>query len=473
MVGRPTNLPSVTAPTVVILAAGQGTRMRSRTPKMLHEICGRPMIDWTVAAALEAGAGKVVVVGSPDGALDGRLPDGVVLAVQPEANGTGGALLAAADEIDGDGAVLVLNGDAPLVTASALRALVDAHRATGAAATVVTMTLEDPSGYGRVVRDADGGVVRVVETKRPGDATEAELAIAEVNTGVFAFRAEGLVDVLGRVGSDNAQGEVYLPVVLEVLRAEGAPVAAMAVDDPSLLLGVNDRVDLARVRRIAQRRILEAHMRAGVTIVSPESTVIDVDVRIGADTIIEPSTFLRGTTVVGERCTVGPLTTAIDATLGDEVSVVHSYIQECELRTGATVGPFAYLRPGALLREKAKAGTFVEIKNSDIGEGTKVPHLSYIGDADVGSGTNLGAATITANYDGRKKHRTTIGAGVRTSVDTTLVAPVTVGDEAYTGAGSVVTDDVPAGALAIARARQTNIDDYAKRRRGPDDAAPS
>ena len=473
MVRPPSNLRSVTAPTVVILAAGQGTRMRSRTPKMLHDLCGRPMIDWTVAAALEAGAGKVVVVGSPDGALDGRLPDGVVLAVQPEANGTGGALLAAADEIDGDGAVLVLNGDAPLVTASALRALVDAHDATGAAATVVTMTLEDPSGYGRVVRDADGGVVRVVETKRPGDATEEELAIAEVNSGVFAFRGEGLVDVLGRVGSDNAQGEVYLPVALEVLRADGAPVAAMAVDDHSLLLGVNDRVELARVRRIAQQRILEAHMRAGVTIISPESTVIDVDVRVGADTIIEPSTFLRGTTVVGERCTVGPLTTAIDATLGDEVSVVHSYIQECELRAGATVGPFAYLRPGALLREKAKAGTFVEIKNSDIGEGTKVPHLSYVGDADVGPGTNLGAATITANYDGRRKHRTTIGAGVRTSVDTTLVAPVTVGDEAYTGAGSVVTEDVPPGALAIARARQTNIDDYAKRRRAPDDAAPS
>ena len=473
MARAPSNLRPVTAPTVVILAAGQGTRMRSRTPKMLHNSCGRPMIDWTVAAALEAGAAKVVVVGSPDGALDGRLPDGVVLAVQPEANGTGGALLAAAHEIDGDAPVLVLNGDAPLVTASALRSLIDAHGETGAASTVFTMTLEDPSGYGRVVRDADGGVVRVVETKRPGDATEEELAIAEVNTGVFAFRGEGLVDVLGRVGTDNAQGELYLPVALEVLRADGAPVAAMAVDDHSLLLGVNDRVELARVRRIAQQRILEAHMRAGVTIISPESTVIDIDVRIGADTIIEPSTFLRGTTVVGERCTVGPLTTAIDATLGDEVSVVHSYIQECELRAGATVGPFAYLRPGALLRERAKAGTFVEIKNSDIGEGTKVPHLSYVGDADVGPGTNLGAATITANYDGRNKHRTTIGAGVRTSVDTTLVAPVTLGDEAYTGAGSVVTDDVPPGALAIARARQTNIDDYAKRRRAPDDATPS
>jgi bifunctional UDP-N-acetylglucosamine pyrophosphorylase / glucosamine-1-phosphate N-acetyltransferase len=458
----------VTAPTVVILAAGQGTRMRSRTPKMLHEICGRPMIDWTVAAALEAGAGKVVVVGSPDGALDGRLPDGVVLAVQPRANGTGGAMLAAADELGGDGPVVVVNGDAPLVTPAALRALVDAHGTTGAAATIVTMTLDDPAGYGRVVRDSAGEVERVVETKRPGDATAEELAIAEVNAGVYAFEGAGLLDALNRVGTDNAQGELYLPAVLALLRDGGARVAVLAVDDPSLLLGVNDRVELARVRRIAQQRIQEAHMRAGVTIVDPASTTIDVDVRIGADTVIEPSTFLRGATAVGERCTVGPLTTVIDATLGDEVTVVHSYLNGCEVRAGGTVGPFAYLRPGALLRERAKAGTFVEIKNSDIGEGTKVPHLSYIGDADVGPGTNLGAATITANYDGRNKHRTTIGANVRTSVDTTLVAPVTVGDDAYTGAGSVVTEDVPPGALAIARARQTNIDGYAERRRRSD-----
>jgi bifunctional UDP-N-acetylglucosamine pyrophosphorylase/glucosamine-1-phosphate N-acetyltransferase len=277
-----------------------------------------------------------------------------------------------------------------------------------------------------------------------------------------------LLDALRRAGTDNAQAEVYLPAAVALLRGDGAHVAAFAIDDPTVMLGVNDRVELARVRAIAQRRIHEAHMRAGVTIVDPASTTIDVDVRIGADTVIEPSTFLRGVTTVGERCTVGPLTTAIDVTLGDEVSVVHSYLNSCEVRAGATVGPFAYLRPGALLRERSKAGTFVEIKNSDIGEGTKVPHLSYVGDADVGPGTNLGAATITANYDGRNKHRTTIGANVRTSVDTTLVAPVTVGDEAYTGAGSVVTDDVPPGALAIARARQTNIDDYADRKRKSD-----
>jgi bifunctional UDP-N-acetylglucosamine pyrophosphorylase/glucosamine-1-phosphate N-acetyltransferase len=462
------NLRPVTAPIVVILAAGQGTRMRSRVPKMLHEICGRPMIDWTVAAARESGAGSVVVVGSPGGALDGRLPDGVRLAIQPQADGTGGAVLAAAEHLEGDGAVLVVNGDAPLITADALRALADAHAASGAAATIVTTVLDDPTGYGRCVRGADGGVDRVVETKRPGDATADELAIAEVNAGVYAFERGPLLDALQRVGTDNAQGELYLPAALAVLRAGGARVDALKLDDPSLLLGVNDRVDLAAVRKLAQRRIHEGHMRAGVTIVDPDATTIDVDVRIGADTVIEPSTFLRRATAIGEGCTVGPLTTAIDAVLGDGVSVVHSYLQGCEVRAGATVGPFAYLRPGALLRERAKAGTFVEIKNSDIGEGTKVPHLSYVGDADVGPGTNLGAATITANYDGRNKHRTTIGANVRTSVDTTLVAPVTVGDEAYTGAGSVVTDDVPPGALAIARARQTNIEDYAERRRNAD-----
>jgi bifunctional UDP-N-acetylglucosamine pyrophosphorylase/glucosamine-1-phosphate N-acetyltransferase len=454
----------VTAPTVVILAAGQGTRMRSRTPKMLHEICGRPMIDWPVAAALEAGAGRIVVVGGPDRALAERLPDGVVLAVQPESNGTGGAVLAAAEHLAGDGPVVVLNGDVPLVTPQVIQQLIGAHGAHGPAATVMTMTLADPTGYGRVVRDASGAVERVVETKRPGDATPDELAIREVNAGIYAFDGPALLDALGRAGTDNAQGEIYLPAALALLRAGGARVTAHTVDDPTVLLGVNDKVELATARAIAQHRIREAHMRAGVTIVDPPSTVIEVDVRIGADTVIEPSTFLRGATAVGERATVGPLTTVIDSTLGDEASVVHSYLHGAEVHAGATVGPFAYLRPGAVLRDGAKAGTFVEIKNSDIGEGTKVPHLSYVGDSEVGPGTNLGAATITANYDGRRKHRTSIGSGVRTSVDTTLVAPVTVGDGAFTGAGSVITEDVPPGALGIARARQTNVEGYAERK---------
>jgi bifunctional UDP-N-acetylglucosamine pyrophosphorylase / glucosamine-1-phosphate N-acetyltransferase len=453
----------VTAPTVVILAAGQGTRMRSRVPKVLHDLCGRPMIAWSVAAALEAGAGKVVVVDGPDRPLDGELPDGVELAIQPEANGTGGAVLAAVDHV-GEEPVLVLNGDVPLVTADLLRGLLDAHVTGQAQATLASTELDDPSGYGRVVRRSDGSVARVVETKVVGDATPEELAIREVNGGLYAFDGPALKDALHRLTPDNAQGELYLPSVVELLDQ----VAAHSFDDPAAMLGVNDRVELARVRTLAQARINAEHMRAGVTLVDPATTLIDVAVRIGPDTVIQPSTFLRGATIVGERCTIGPLTTMIDATLGDEVTVLHSYLTSCEVRDRATIGPFAYLRPGTLLRKRAKAGTFVEIKNSDIGEGTKVPHLSYIGDADVGPGTNIGAANVTANYDGVDKHRTTIGADVHTSVDTTFVAPVTVGDGAYTAANSAITEDVPPGALGIARARQTNIEDYAKRKRKRD-----
>jgi bifunctional UDP-N-acetylglucosamine pyrophosphorylase/glucosamine-1-phosphate N-acetyltransferase len=304
-------------------------------------------------------------------------------------------------------------------------------------------------------------VERVVETKVEGDATPEQLAIREVNAGVYAFDGAALRAALERLTPDNAQGELYLPSTLDHLDR----VAAHRLDDPTLLLGINDRADLARVRELAQARIHRAHMRAGVTIVDPASTLVDVTVQIGADTVIEPSSFLRGQTTIGAGCAVGPLTTLIDTSLGDEVRVPHSYLVECEVRAGATVGPFAYLRPGTLLRERSKAGTFVEIKNSDIGEGTKVPHLSYIGDADVGPNTNLGAATITSNYDGFHKHRTTVGANVRTSVDTTLVAPVTVGDGAYTGANSAITEDVPPGALGIARERQTNIEGYVERRK--------
>jgi bifunctional UDP-N-acetylglucosamine pyrophosphorylase / glucosamine-1-phosphate N-acetyltransferase len=454
----------VTAPTVVVMAAGQGTRMRSRIPKVLHDLCGRPMISWPLAAAREAGAGRVVVVQGADRPLDGRLPDDVELVVQERADGTGGAVRAAR-EVLGDGTVLVVNGDVPLLTAQALRDLAAAHAASGAAATAVAMVLDDPSGYGRIVREPDGSFARVVETKRAEDATTQELAIHEVNAGVYAFEAAPLRVALDRLRADNAQGEYYLPDVLGILRAGGAGVAVHVADDPALMLGVNDRVELARVRALAQARIVEAHQRAGVTVVDPGSTVIEAGVTIAADVVVEPSTFLRGTTAIGAGSRVGPLTTVVDATLGERVSVTHSFVQgPLEIRGDVTVGPFAFLRPGTVLREGAKAGTFVEIKNSDIGERTKVPHLSYIGDADVGPGTNLGASTITANYDGRDKHRTTIGAGVKSSVDTTFVAPVTVGDGAYTGAGSVITDDVPPGALGIARARQTNVAGYADRR---------
>ncbi len=431
--------------------------MRSSTQKVLHELCGLPMVLWPVRAALEAGAGRVVVVDSPARALERLLPDGVELAVQEQPNGTGGAVQAAMAMLSSAGGqplqpaapVVVLSGDVPLVSAEAIGELIDAHRESGAAATMATTVLEDPTGYGRVVRDSSGAVQRVVETKEHGDATQAEREIREVNTGIFAFAARALTDTLQRLSAINAQGELYLPQVLDLLRTDGTAVAAHIVEDERLVLGVNDRAGLARVRKLAQAAIHERHMRAGVGIVDPAATVIDVDVQIGQDTLIEPFTTIKGATRIGRECTVR-----------------HSYLVDCVLEDGVTVGPFGYLRPGTVLRGGSRVGTFVEVKNSDIGAGARVPHLSYIGDADVGERTNLGAATITANYDGRAKHRTTVGRGVRTGVDTTLVAPVTVGDDAYTGAGSVITDDVPPGALGIARARQTNVEGYAERKAG-------
>ncbi len=450
--------------TVVILAAGEGTRMRSSTPKVLHPLCGRPLVAWPLAAAQEAGATKLVVVDNPRRRLAEHLPEGVEVAVQERPLGTGDAVKAAAGHFEAGVPVVILAGDVPLITAEAIRSLVQAHEQAGAAATMATMVLEDPASYGRVIRAEDGTVERVVEAKAPGDATPQQLAIKEVNTGIFCFDGGALAEALEAITPDNAQGEYYLPDVLPALNRKGATVAAHVVDDAALTLGVNDRVDLAEVRAHAQRRIQLAHMRAGVTIVEPASTSIDVSVAIGQDTTLEPGTVLKGATTIGEGATIGPATTVTDATVGDGATVRHSYLDGATVGQGASVGPFAYLRPGADLGPGAKAGTFVEIKNSTIGEGAKVPHLSYIGDADVGAGTNLGAATITANYDGVAKHRTTIGEGVRTSVDTTLVAPVTLGDGAYTGAGSVITKDVPARALGIARERQRNIEGYADRK---------
>ncbi len=457
------------SPTIVILAAGQGTRMRSSTPKVLHELCGLPMVLWPVRAALDAmpaRPGRVVVVDVPARALGDVLPDGVMLAVQPRSDGTGGAVRAAADHIDPNAPVVILSGDVPLVSAEVIRDLVETHNASGASATMATTVLDDPAGYGRVVRDSSGAVERVVETKEQGDATDAELQILEVNTGIYVFSGSALLGALPRLTADNAQGELYLPQVLDILRADGGSVAAHTVEDQSLVLGINDRVTLARVRAIAQRSICARHMLAGVTIVDPAQTLIDVDVSIGQDTLIEPGCALRGATVVGEAAVIGPHTTMIDSRVGDRACARVSWLDQAVLERGVTVGPFAYLRPGAHMREGSKAGTFVEIKNSDIGPGTKIPHLSYIGDADVGEHSNLGAGTITANYDGRSKHRTTIGKRVRGGVDTSFVAPVTVGDDAYTAAGSVVTEDVPPGALALARARQENVEGYAARREG-------
>lgn len=450
---------------VIIMAAGKGTRMLSAKPKVRHPVCGLPMILYPVLWAKSAGAERVIVIANDDDRLEDILPDGVVTAVQEEARGTGDAVKAAAADIADAGQVIVLSGDVPLLDTEFIQRLAARQNDTGAAMVIVTARLSDPAGYGRVVRDGDGNVERVAETKTVGDATPEELAIDEVNAGIYAFDGAKLFAALERVNADNAQGEYYLPDVLPILRGDGERVVGFELEDPEMMLGVNNRVDLAVVTAAMNRRIIRDHQLSGVTVIDPSSTWIDSTVKIGADTVIEPGSCLRGDTVIGERAAIGPHSTLTDSRVRDEANVVHSFLVEAEVGPGASVGPFAYLRPGAKLAEGAKAGTFVEIKNSNLGPGAKVPHLSYVGDADVGEGANLGAATITANYDGRNKHRTTIGAGVRTGVDTTLVAPVTIGAGAYTGAGSVITKDVPDDALAVARSRQKIIEDYAKRKR--------
>jgi bifunctional UDP-N-acetylglucosamine pyrophosphorylase / glucosamine-1-phosphate N-acetyltransferase len=444
------------------MAAGEGTRMRSSTPKMLHPVCGRPMVAWPILAAREAGAGRVAAIVSPGRDISAGFPDEVETIVQPEPDGTGGAVRAALPLLEQAETVLVLSGDHPLISAGDIAALLEAHASSGTAATMLTIELDDPGSYGRVVRSANGEVERVVEAKAAGDASSDELAIREINAGTYAFDAELLATALRGLSNDNAQGEYYLTDVFATLRESGHAVAAHLADDLAVTMGVNNRADLAAVEAEGRRRILERHMLAGVTVVDPGTTWIDADVEIAADARIEPGTSLRGVTAVGAGSVVGPLSTLIDTHLGENVAVPHSYLVDCEVLDGCSVGPFAYLRPGARLKEGAKAGTFVEIKNSMIGVGAKVPHLAYVGDADVGPGSNLGAGTITANYDGFRKHRTTIGKDVRIGVDTMLIAPVEVGDAAYTGAGAVIKKDVPEGALAVSENNQRNIEGYAE-----------
>ncbi len=452
------------SPTVLVMAAGEGTRMRSSLPKMLHPVCGQPMVAWPILAAREAGAGRVAVIVSPGRDLSPAFPEGVETVEQPQSDGTGGAIRAALPLIEESETVLVLSGDHPLISAYDIAALLEAHTSAGAAATMLTIELDQPGSYGRVVRDAAGEVERIVEAKAAGDADSGELAIREVNAGTYAFDAALLATALRGLSNDNAQGEYYLTDVFSSLREAGHLVAGHPTEDFAVTMGVNNRVELAAAEAEGRRRILEAHMLAGVTVVDPGATWIDAGVEIGADARIEPGTSLRGQTEVGAGAVVGPLTTLIDSTVGADSSVVHSYLVECEVLDGCSVGPFAYLRPGAVLEAGAKAGTFVEVKNSRIGEGAKVPHLAYIGDAEIGAGSNLGAGTITANYDGFRKNRTVIGRDARIGVDTMLIAPVEVGDAAYTGAGAVIQDDVPEGALAVSENAQRNIDGYAARK---------
>lgn len=446
------------------MAAGEGTRMRSSVPKMLHPVCGRPMVAWPVLAARDAGAERVCVIVSPERNLSAALPDGTETVVQSHPDGTGGAIRAALDVIADADTVVVLNGDHPLVTGEHLEEVAQVHRDARAAATVVTVDRDDPESLGRVVRDAAGEFERIVETKHPEGIAPEILAIHEVNTNTFAFDAAALVDAISRIDNDNAAGEYYIGDALKLLREEGKRIVAHKVDDVTVNIGVNNRAELATVAAEVRRRILERHMLAGVTVTDPGATWIEADVEIEPDAVIEPGTTLRGQTRIGRASIVGPNTTLIDSTIGAEVTAPHSYVVQSEVADGCSIGPFAYLRPGTVLAEGAKAGTFVELKNTRVGRGTKVPHLSYLGDADVGDETNVGAATITANYDGFRKHRTKIGNRVHTSVDTTLVAPVSIGDGAYTGANSAITEDVPPGALGIARPKQENIEGYADKK---------
>jgi bifunctional UDP-N-acetylglucosamine pyrophosphorylase/glucosamine-1-phosphate N-acetyltransferase len=439
--------------------------MHSSLPKALHPVCGRPMVAWPILAAREAGAGRVVAIVSPLRDISAGLPAGTETVTQPQADGTGGAIRAAIDVVRDSQTVVVLSGDHPVISAEAIRGLLDAHSADGVAATVMTTELAQPGSYGRIVRAADGSLERIVEAKAPGDATLAELQINEVNAGTYVFDGAALAAALEGISNDNAQGEYYLGDVLPLIRAAGGGIAAHLVGDDSVTMGVNSRLDLAAATAEARRRILEGHMLAGVTIVDPATTWIDADVKIEADATIEPGTTLRGSCEIGAGSVVGPNTTLIDSKLGEGVIVPHSYLVECEVLDGCSVGPFAYIRPQTVLEQGAKAGSFVEIKNSRIAEGAKVPHLSYVGDAEVGRETNIGAGSITANYDGFRKHRTVIGDHCRIGVDTMFVAPVIIGDGAYTGAGTVVRKDVPPGALAVPdKYKQREIEGYAERK---------
>jgi bifunctional UDP-N-acetylglucosamine pyrophosphorylase / glucosamine-1-phosphate N-acetyltransferase len=434
----------------VLMAGGLGTRMKSAVPKHFHPILGRRMVDWIIESGRSAGASPIVVVAAPS-TSDGFADAGVEVAVQEAPLGTGDAVRTARSALAGhDGDVLVLSGDTPLLTAALLEALVATHRGEAADATVLSACPPDPRVYGRVVRAADGSVTRIVEGT---DANEEEQRIGEINSSIYVFRADALWPALERLQPKNVQGELYLTDAIEIIATGGGKVAAHVAADPRETDGVNTRAELAHAAAVLRERINLAHMLAGVTIVDPQTTWIEPTVELEADATVEPFTYLRGATRVARGARVGANTVAIDAHIGVD----------------AIIGPFCYLRPGTVLGESSKAGTFVEIKNSRIGDRTKVPHLSYIGDAEVGQDSNLGAGAVTVNYPhrpGEPKGRTTIGSNVRTGVQNAFVAPVTIGDGAWIGAGSVITKDVPADALAIARPRQENKEGYAARQRG-------
>ena len=455
---------------VVVLAAGEGTRMKSTTtPKVLHPLCGRTMLGHVVAAARGLDPEHlVVVVGHAREQVTAHLAEldpAARAVVQEQQNGTGHAVRVALEALpDLTGTVVVVPGDAPLLTAATLAALVRVHELAGAATTLLTARPADPTGYGRVVRNG-GSVAAVVEHK---DADAATLAIDEVATSVYAFDPAALMTSLQSLTTDNAHGEEYLTDVVALHKAAGLTVTAHVAVTPEETMGVNDRVQLSEARRLLRDRVVADHQRAGVTVVDPLTTWIDVDVALAQDVTVHPGCQLHGRTTVAAGALVGPDTTLTDTEVGERAVVLKSHCSGAVIGAGADVGPYTYLRPGTRLGARSKAGAFVEIKASEVGEGSKVPHLSYVGDATIGAGSNVGAATVFVNYDGRDKHRSTVGDGVRIGSDTMLVAPVEIGDGAYTAAGSVITKDVPAGALGVGRAQQRNIEGWVARRRPTD-----
>ncbi|RZS40798.1 bifunctional UDP-N-acetylglucosamine pyrophosphorylase/glucosamine-1-phosphate N-acetyltransferase [Herbihabitans rhizosphaerae] len=454
----------------IVLAAGEGKRMRSATPKVLHRVGGRTLVQHALVAAAGTRPDHLVaVVGHGREAVTEHVTSlteqlgKVTVAVQDAQNGTGHAVGCGLAELPGDlgGTVLVTYGDVPLLDTATLTALLDEHARAGNAVTVLTAVVADPTGYGRIVRE-NGAVRAIVEHK---DATDDQRAITEINSGVYAFDAAVLSDGLSRLSTDNRQGEQYLTDVLGIAVADGRPVGALTSTDPWLVEGVNDRVQLAAIGAELNQRLLEAHMRAGVTVVDPASTWIDADVTLGVDVHIEPGVQLHGATAIGDGANIGPDTTLANVTVGAGAKVVRTHGSDSEIGDGASVGPFAYLRPGVHLGRSGKIGTFVEVKNSEIGEGSKVPHLSYVGDATIGERSNIGAASVFVNYDGVNKHRTVVGSHVRMGTDNSYVAPVTVGDGAYSGAGTVIRRDVPPGALAVSGGPQRNLEGWVLSRR--------
>jgi bifunctional UDP-N-acetylglucosamine pyrophosphorylase/glucosamine-1-phosphate N-acetyltransferase len=461
----------------LILAAGEGTRMRSAVPKVLHPIGGRSLLGHAVHAVAELDPEQLVVVLGHGGeqvreavaALGDELARPVTVAVQEQRLGTGHAVQCGLAALPGGitGPVLVTYGDVPLLSAETLAALMTEHTASGAAVTLVTTELADPTGYGRVVRETDGTVTRIVEQ---ADATAEERTIREVNSGVYAFDGAFLTHGLGRLSTANNQGELYLTDLIKIAHDDGLQVRGVICPDEWQVRGANDRVQLAELGAELNRRLLDAWMRSGVTVIDPATTWVDAQVRLERDVVLRPGTQLHGATTVGGGAEIGPDTTLTDVVVGPGARVVRTHGSDSEIGAGASVGPFAYLRPGVRLGERGKIGTFVEVKNAEIGEGSKVPHLTYVGDATIGEHSNIGASSTFVNYDGIRKHRTVIGSHVRTGSDTKFIAPLSVGDGAYTGAGAVLKNDVPPGALAVSGGPQRIIEGWVEKNR-PDTPA--